>query len=291
MACSRFEYVKAFERHERLLPGCWVVIRLDGRSFTKFSKKHEFRKPNDERALKLCNEAAKTVMSTFDDHIIFAYGESDEYSFVMKRESMIFSRRESKILSTVVSLFTSAYVFHWSRFMHCPLLEPPSFDGRVVLYPTTKHLRDYLSWRQADTHVNNLFNTTFWSLVMRGGKTQKEAEALLKGTLAKDKNEILFGEFGINYNNEPEIFRKGSFIMKNPETRDSTGRFCGGKRRRVEDRIGTEATGVEENMLDVKSRETLVVLHVDIIADEFWNEHPELLAPSDLDPPRIRKAK
>ena len=24
------------------------------------------------------------------------------------------------------------------------------FDGRVVLYPTEKNLRDYLSWRQAD---------------------------------------------------------------------------------------------------------------------------------------------
>ena len=35
MACSRFEYVKRFERDDRLLPGCWIVLRIDGRGFTK----------------------------------------------------------------------------------------------------------------------------------------------------------------------------------------------------------------------------------------------------------------
>jgi tRNA(His) guanylyltransferase len=35
MACSRFEYVKQFERDDRLLPGCWIVLRIDGRGFTK----------------------------------------------------------------------------------------------------------------------------------------------------------------------------------------------------------------------------------------------------------------
>ena len=33
-----------------------------------------------------------------------------------------------------------------------------------------------------------------------------------KGTLAADKNEIMFSRFGINYNNEPEIFKKGTVI-------------------------------------------------------------------------------
>ena len=30
------------------------------------------------------------------------------------------------------------------------------FDARAVLYPALRTLRDYLSWRQADTHINNL---------------------------------------------------------------------------------------------------------------------------------------
>lgn len=60
----------------------------------------------------------------------------------------------SKILTTVVSTFTSYYVYHWPTFFsgEDQGLSPPlpSFDGRVVLYPSTKNIRDYLSWRQVD---------------------------------------------------------------------------------------------------------------------------------------------
>jgi Thg1 C terminal domain len=36
-----------------------------------------------------------------------------------------------------------------------PLQTTPMFDARAVLYPSDKGLRDYLAWRQADTHINN----------------------------------------------------------------------------------------------------------------------------------------
>lgn len=57
----------------------------------------------------------------------------------------------SKLMTTVTSLFASSYVFEWPKYMvDTPLLYPPAFDGRVVLYPTNKNLRDYLAWRQVD---------------------------------------------------------------------------------------------------------------------------------------------
>lgn len=60
-----------------------------------------------------------------------------------------FSR--SKLMTHVVSQFSSSYVFYWKEFFgEQTLLFPPSFDGRVVLYPSNRNLRDYLSWRQAD---------------------------------------------------------------------------------------------------------------------------------------------
>ena len=36
----------------------------------------------------------------------------------------------------------------------------------------------------------------------------------MKGTVAADKNGILFSRFGINYNNEPEMYRKGSVVFR-----------------------------------------------------------------------------
>lgn len=58
----------------------------------------------------------------------------------------------SKILTTIVSTFTSYYIHLWpSFFPDKPLSNPlPSFDGRIVQYPTVENLRDYLSWRQVD---------------------------------------------------------------------------------------------------------------------------------------------
>lgn len=171
MANSKFEYIKNYELDDRLLLNCWIVIRIDGIGFEKFSKKHDFIKPNDVRALNLMNRAAVGVMEKFHE-LILAYGQSDEYSFVFKRSASDYNRRGSKIISAVTSLFTSMYVYHWSNFFDEPKPKyPPSFDGRYVLYPTDKDLIDYMSWRQADLHINNLYNTTFWNLVLKSGMT------------------------------------------------------------------------------------------------------------------------
>ncbi len=35
MANSKYEYVKNYEQDDRLLPGCFIVVRLDGKGFTK----------------------------------------------------------------------------------------------------------------------------------------------------------------------------------------------------------------------------------------------------------------
>lgn len=84
-AKSKYEYVKKFEQDDALLPGCWIVVRIDGKGFTKcvkhivlhriplwndmarslvisrcrFSAAHGFVKPNDSRALNLMDNCAK----------------------------------------------------------------------------------------------------------------------------------------------------------------------------------------------------------------------------------------
>ncbi|KAH3676144.1 hypothetical protein WICMUC_002166 [Wickerhamomyces mucosus] len=216
MANSRFEYVKGFEQHTTLLPQSFIVIRLDGRGFHKISSFYEFDKPNDIRALKLSNAAAKNVCSAIKD-VFVAFGESDEYSFILKPDTQLFNRREDKLVSTFVSLYTANYIHLWSKFFpdkEIDLKNIPTFDGRAVIYPNVQIVKDYLSWRFVDTHINNLYNTTFWALVLKGGLSTKQAEEKLKGSLSSDKNEILFKEFGINYNDELEIFKKGSLIYK-----------------------------------------------------------------------------
>ncbi|KAM8733604.1 putative tRNA(His) guanylyltransferase [Acanthopagrus schlegelii] len=264
MAKSKFEYVRSFETDDSCLRNCYIVVRLDGRNFHKFSEQHKFTKPNDSRALGLMSRSARSVMAEMED-IIIAYGQSDEFSFAFKRTSNLFKRRASKLMTHVASQFSSSYVFYWKEFFgEQPLLYPPSFDGRVVLYPSNRNLRDYLSWRQADCHINNLYNTVFWTLVQRGGLTTTQAEDRLKGTLAADKNEILFSEFDINYNNESAIHRKGTILIW--EKRDET----------VTKRV--KLPNEEEKEVPVtRSRRRVQDHHCDIIGDQFWEEHPDIL--------------
>lgn len=195
------------------------------------------------------NVAGMTVMKEFND-IILSYGQSDEYSFVFHKSSQLYNRRATKIASYVNSLFTSAYVFNWNNlFPEKKLNYPPCFDSRTVLYPTEQNLKDYLSWRQADVHINNLYNTAFWNLVLKGGLTNSEAEAELRGTLSADKNEILFNKFGINYNKISPMFRKGTILL----------------RKKVD----------VPNSKSV--RQLIVPIFDDLIQEKFWKTHHELL--------------
>lgn len=161
----------------------------------------------------------------------------------------------------------------------------PTFDARCVAYPSNINLRDYLSWRQADCHVNNLYNTTFWALVLRGGMSNTEAEEFLKGTLSSDKNEILWSKFSVNYNNEPEIYKKGSVAFRTyelvdlPTQQDDTSRQ-GPNAAETEEIVEEQdlSKTQKEKMKKARQKAEIVVEHIDIIRDEFWLRRPWLLS-------------
>ncbi|TGO36319.1 hypothetical protein BHYA_0128g00060 [Botrytis hyacinthi] len=281
MANSKYEYVKAFEQPDLLIPNTWIVVRIDGRGFHKFSDKYAFEKPNDRRALDLMNAAAKAVMMELPD-IVIAYGISDEYSFVFHKSCVLFERRSSKLVTTIVSTFTAYYVHFWSTYFPDPgmqLTAPlPSFDGRAVQYPSVQNLRDYMSWRQVDCHINNLYNTTFWTLIQKGGFDAKGAEKELAGSLAADKNEILFSRFGINYNNEPEIYKKGSVVFRDYELVEPgvSEAVDEDSSKTTEQKELSKAQEEKDRKRRAKAR--ITVQHVDVIKDEFWQRRPWLLS-------------
>ena len=244
MTNSKFDYVQLFEEKVQCLKNTFIVIRLDGCRFNKFTSIHSFQKPNDINGLNLMNKAALEVCKEFEE-IFLAYGCSDEYSFAFRRNSNLFKRRREKILSSVLSYFSSAYVYHWKEYMDDkPLNIIPHFDGRLVLYPTLENLQDYFSCRQVNCHINNLYNTCFWMLVNRCGNSEKQAEQILNGTVSSDKHEILFSKCNINYNNELQIFKKGSVIIR---------------------------SDAKDNKQQIKGKP--FVHHIDCITPSFWEAY------------------
>ncbi|CAH9081709.1 unnamed protein product [Cuscuta epithymum] len=243
------EYIKSFQYESKLMPSTWIVIRIDGCHFHRFCDAHSFEKPNDEQALNLMNSCAVAVVEEFTD-IVFAYGVSDEYSFVLNKDSSLYQRRASEIVSSVVSFFSSVYLMKWKEFFpQKDLKYPPYFDGRSVCYPSSKILRDYLAWRQVDCHINNQYNTCFWMLV-KSGKSKTESQNILKGTQTPEKIELL-SQFGIDYHNLPSIFRFGSSVFWNKEE------------------------GPLSAMANCHKRVT--VEHSNIIDTNFWKAHPTIL--------------
>ncbi|TQN67982.1 TRNA(His) guanylyltransferase [Colletotrichum shisoi] len=229
MANSKFEYVKSFEQPDFLLPNTWIVVRVDGRGFTKLCAKYNFEKPNDKRALDLMNAAARVVVTELSD-ITIAYGVSDEYSFVFHKSCTLFERRASKIVSTVVSMFTANYVHLWSTyFTDTPLSPPlPSFDGRA-------------------------------------------------GTVSGDKNEILFSQFKINYNNEPEMYKKGSVVFRDYELVEPGTHNAAETADALAEPEQQSKTQAEKDKKK-RSKARVVIEHLDIIKDDFWDRRPWLLS-------------
>ncbi|XKL65496.1 hypothetical protein PGB90_008916 [Kerria lacca] len=249
---TKFEYVKNFERDDRCLPNSWIIVRVDGKSFGKFTEQHGFEKPNDKLGFDLMTRAAVNVMEELRD-ICLAYGHTDEYSFVFRKDTSCFNRRSAKIMSTVNSIFSSAYVYYWKDIFGVTQLKyPPGFESVIVVYPSEMNLKDYLCWRQSDLQMKNTYNTIFWALVKKGSRTEQEAHEILRN--AGQKTEMLFREFGMNYYNEPELYRKGTTLIRKL--------------------IPSPADG--------KLRQFILSQYCDLTGDEFWKENPEILGLKSL---------
>ncbi|KAM3137948.1 hypothetical protein pb186bvf_010029 [Paramecium bursaria] len=285
MANSKYEYVKQFEQQQILLPSTYIVVRVDGKGFHKFTKFYNFKKPNDIDGISNMNYAAKVVMDTFPD-IILGYGQSDEYSFLLSKDSTLYNRRSDKISSCVGSTFTSAYVFNFEKQLKKPLVMPylPVFDSRCVLYPDIQNVKDYFAWRQVDCHINNLYNTCFWGLALDGldkegklrqGMPKQEVEQILSKTNAGQKNELLFSQLGINYNNEPEVFKKGSVLFRIPNQQEGeiiqqVPIGLQGEEQKLSRKQRKKLKGVQVIQQDDKPQQIVCVKHIDIVKEDFW---------------------
>jgi tRNA(His) guanylyltransferase len=197
----------AAQPEETLLKGTYIVVRLDGRKFTSFCLQHGMLRPIDDRLVSLMASCGYFIMEKYPD-IALSFGQSDEFSFVFKKSTQLFDRRRDHILSSIVSTFTASFVLQWRQFFAgVRLAGPPSFDARAVLYSHFGLVRDYVSWRQADAHVNCLYNYTL-CVLMRTGIDGPAATEALRGTVACDKHEIMM-QHGVDFAMVPAAHRRG----------------------------------------------------------------------------------
>jgi tRNA(His) guanylyltransferase len=106
-----------------------------------------------------------------------------------------------------------------------------------------------------------------------------------QGTVSSDKNEILFKRFGINYNNEPEMFKKGSVVYRGFQLEDiqvpasSSSMSIAEPEQQENSAPDREISRTQHDKLrKLRQKADVVVEHVDIIKDEFWQRRPWILS-------------
>lgn len=182
-----------------VLPGIYMVARLDGRSFTKLTKEtHSFESPYDERFRDYMVTTVEHLMEC-GFKIIYGYTQSDEISLLLDRDEGTFGRKLRKVVSILAGEASAKFSLL--------LGDIGVFDCRVSQIPTVQHVVDYFRWRNEDAFRNALNAHCYWSLRKDGDSVQK-ATARLSGMSVPDKNELLFQK-GTNFNRLPSWQKRG----------------------------------------------------------------------------------
>lgn len=197
-ATSRENQMRDLEyfHNQRLLPGAWVIVRVDGRSFSSFTETR-FEKPYDERFRDLMVATAQVMLEELQG--LYAYTQSDEISLLFAPEWDLFARSVEKIISVSAGIASATFTHQAG--------EPAHFDSRVWLGVDISLVVDYFLWRQADATRNALNSWCYWTLRAEGMDVS-EATHELEGKSTAFKNELLF-KYGINFNDMPLWQRRG----------------------------------------------------------------------------------
>lgn len=180
----------------RVLPGAQVVIRVDGRGFSRFTEAN-FDKPFDERFSSLMVETARALMTELD--VRYGYTESDEISVVLDPASGLFGGSVEKLVSVSAGIASAA-------FTHAAGV-PAHFDSRVWLGTDAESVADYFSWRQSDASRCALNGWCYWTL-RKSGQSARQATKTLDGTSTAAKKELLLAH-GISFPELPAWQRRG----------------------------------------------------------------------------------
>ncbi len=181
----------------RLLPDAWVVIRVDGRGFSRFTESR-FEKPFDLDFHQAMIQTASALLEGL--HGIYAYTESDEISVLFLPSWDLFDRSLEKVVSISASIASATFTHTYNSVVN--------FDSRVWLGVNKSQVVDYFRWRQADATRCALNGWCYWTL-RKAGESARSATAILDGQSVAFKNELLF-QHGINFNELPTWQRRGT---------------------------------------------------------------------------------
>lgn len=201
----------------------YVIIRLDGKGFSKYTKM--FEKPFDGKLSHVMDAATIELCKYLNPK--FAYTQSDEISLMFTdieniESELIFDGKVQKLCSISASKVTTAfnktmlkilalYKYNkdelYERILSGDLPQIDAvFDSRVFIIPDFREVSNYFIWRQQDCTRNSI------SMAASANFSHKS----LEGKSSAEKQEMLFTEKGINWNDYLPKYKRGTVIKKQP---------------------------------------------------------------------------
>jgi tRNA(His) 5'-end guanylyltransferase len=199
----------------------YVIIRLDGKNFSKYTKM--FNKPFDDNLSNVMDIATIELCKLFNPK--FAYTQSDEISLLLTdieniESELIFDGSVQKLCSISSSKVTAAFnkamlkTLASTKYNQEKLFEKilsgdfaeidAVFDSRVYIIPDFREVSNYFIWRQQDCTRNSI------SMAASANFSSKKLEK----KSGSEKQEMLFIEKGINWNDYLSKYKRGVVIKK-----------------------------------------------------------------------------
>jgi tRNA(His) guanylyltransferase len=174
-----------------------IVVRIDGRGFHRFTR--DLERPYCRRLADALDVAAVQLAGEMIG-CRFAYGQSDEYSFVLTDTepadaALWFDGNVQKIVSVSASVFTASFNKAFGG--------EAAFDSRLLVIAQRSEVGKYLLWRQLDASANSL------NMLASAHFSHKE----LVGKSSAEKHDLLHSH-GVNWAKQPSDFKRGRAVVR-----------------------------------------------------------------------------
>jgi tRNA(His) guanylyltransferase len=198
--------MKMYERAEAgrtALPGLPVVIRLDGKTFSKWTRGLE--RPYDSRLSDLMVETTRHLVK--ETGACIGYTQSDEITLVLAPHGPNSEPWLGGKLQKLVSITASQATAFFNAAVLQAIPEKAGklavFDSRAWVVPSREEAVNALLWRELDATKNSISMATrhYYSHKQMHKKTGSEMQDMLHAV-------------GVNWNDYPAFFKRGSFLRR-----------------------------------------------------------------------------
>lgn len=188
-----------------------IIVRLDGNSFSKLTKRLKFKKPFDNNFREAMESAMQSVFEYSGAKI--GYCQSDEITLLINNPlgQKFLSNRVSKICSLLASAATNGFNKYFINAQN--IFPEASFDCRVFVIPE-KEVNNVFLWRQKDAWKNAVYSYAFFELQKQKNISNRKATSRLKGMSLAQKQELIYNELNFNINNLATMYKRGFCILR-----------------------------------------------------------------------------